>query len=67
MLSAKRLHGLLCLLFLAGLGCLCAPAQDLKEAPLPSLLNTESRNILDKLASLSSLPAPGWRYHAGDL
>jgi alpha-mannosidase len=67
MLSAKRLHGLLCLLCLAGLGCLGSPAQDLREAPLPSILTAESQNILDKLASLSTLPGPGWRYHAGDL
>ena len=67
MLSAKRLYGLLCLLCLAGLGCLCAPAQNLREAPLPSLLTPESQTILDKLASLSALPEPAWRYHAGDL
>ena len=67
MLSAKRLHGLLCLLCLAGWGCLCAPAQDRREAPLPSILTPESQNVLDKLASLSALPKPDWRYHAGDL
>ena len=65
--SAKLLHGLLWLLCLAGLGCLCAPAQDRREAPLPSILTPESQNILDKLASLSALPKPDWRYHAGDL
>jgi alpha-mannosidase len=27
----------------------------------------ESQKILDTLASLSSLPAPAWRYHTGDL
>ena len=67
MLSAKHLHGLLFLLCLAGLGCLRAPAQDLREAPLPSLLTPESQSVLDKLASLSALPTPSWRYHAGDL
>ena len=49
------------------MGCLCAPAQDLREAPLPSLLTPESQKVLDKLASLSALPEPDWRYHAGDL
>ena len=67
MLSAKHLHGLLFLLCLAGLGCLRAPAQDLREAPLPSLLTPESQSVLDKLATLSALPTPSWRYHAGDL
>src|SRR5271156_5059275 len=69
MLSAKRLQSLLCLLCLlclAGLGCLCAPGQN-QETPLPSLLTPESQAALDKLASLSALPAPDWRYHAGDL
>src|SRR5580658_4286992 len=66
MLSAKRLQSLLCLLCLAGLGCLCAPGQN-QETPLPSLLTPESQAVLDKLASLSALPAPDWRYHAGDL
>src|SRR5271170_7930446 len=65
--SAKRLHGLLCLLCLAGWGGLCAPAQDRREEPLPSILTPESQNILDKLASLSALAKPDWRYHAGDL
>ncbi len=32
------------------------PAQNLREAPLPSLLTPESQNVLDKLASLSALP-----------
>src|ERR1700691_2018829 len=66
MLSAKRLHGILCLLCLAGLGCLRVPAQN-REAPLPSILTPESQSVLDKLASLSALPEPSWRYHAGDL
>jgi alpha-mannosidase len=66
MLSAKRLQSLLCLLCLAVLGCLCAPGQN-QETPLPSLLTPESQAVLDKLASLSALPAPDWRYHAGDL
>jgi hypothetical protein len=66
MLSAKRLQSLLCLLCLAGLGCLCAHGQN-REAPLPSLLTPESQAVLDKLASLSALPAPDWRYHAGAL
>src|ERR1700691_1212585 len=67
MLSAKRSQGLLWFLCLAWWGCLCAPAQDRREAPLPSILTPESQNILDKLASLSALPKPDWRYHAGDL
>src|ERR1700733_656747 len=66
MLSAKRLQSLLCLLCLAGLGCLCAPGQN-QETTLPSLLTPDSQAVLDKLASLSALPAPDWRYHAGDL
>jgi alpha-mannosidase len=41
--------------------------QDLREAPLPSLLTPESQAVLDKLASFSALPKPEWRYHAGDL
>jgi alpha-mannosidase len=44
-----------------------AGAQNLAETPLPSLLTPESRSVLDKLASLSALPKPDWRYHAGDL
>jgi len=44
-----------------------AGAQNLAETPLPSLLTPESRNVLDKLASLSALPKPDWRYHAGDI
>jgi alpha-mannosidase len=67
MLSAKRWQGLIWFLCLAGWGCLRAPAQDRREAPLPSILTPESQNILDKLASLSALPKPDWRYHAGDL
>ena len=63
MLSAKRLQSLLCLLCLAVLGCLCAPGQN-QETPLPSLLTPESQAVLDKLASLSALPAPDWRYPA---
>jgi alpha-mannosidase len=66
MLSAKRLQSLLCLLCLVGLGCLCASGQN-RETPLPSLLTPESQAVLDKLASLSALPTPDWRYHAGDL
>ena len=34
---------------------------------MPSILTPESQNVLDKLASLSALPEPSWRYHAGDL
>ena len=67
MLSAKRLHGLLWLLCLALPGCLWAHAQDRREAPLPSMLTPESQAVLDKLASLSALPKPDWRYHTGDL
>ncbi len=67
MLSAKRLHRLLCLLCVASVGCLCAPAQDRREAPLPAILTAESQNVLEKLAGLSALPGPGWRYHTGDL
>jgi alpha-mannosidase len=44
-----------------------AIAQDRREATLPSLLTPESREVLDKLASLSALPKPDWRYHAGDM
>ncbi len=66
MFSAKRLHGLfVSSAWLVALPAL--PAQDLREAPLPSLLTPESQNVLDKLASLSALPTPDWRYHAGDL
>jgi alpha-mannosidase len=42
-------------------------AQKLAEAPLPSLLTAQSQQVLDALASLSSLPKPDWRYHMGDL
>jgi alpha-mannosidase len=44
-----------------------ATAQKVKEAALPSALSGQSEEILDKLASLSALPKPDWRYHAGDL
>ena len=49
------------------LGLPVRPAQDRREAPLPSILAPESQSVLDKLASLSALPTPDWRYHAGDL
>ena len=42
-------------------------AQQLQEEPLPSLLTPGSQAILDKLAALSVLPTPTWRYHPGDL
>src|SRR3984957_435753 len=56
-------------LCLTGLGCfpIAATAQNIREAPLPSLLPPQSQALLDKLASLSSLPKPDWRYHTGDL
>ena len=56
-------------LCLSGLGCfpVGAAAQSVGEAHLPTLLTPESQAILDKLASLSSLPKPDWRYHTGDL
>ena len=38
-----------------------------EERPLPSLLTPHSQAVLDTLASLSALPTPDWRYHAGDL
>ena len=46
---------------------IAATAQSVREAPLPSLLTPQSQTILDKLASLSSLPKPDWSYHTGDL
>src|ERR1700723_3930311 len=56
-------------LCLSGLGCfpVAAAAQNVGEAHLPPLLTPESQTIPDKLASLSSLPKPDWRYHTGDL
>ncbi len=69
MMSPKLVRDILCLLCLVSLpfvGC-PADAQSQREAPLPSLLTPESQNVLDKLASLSALPKPDWRYHAGDL
>ena len=47
--------------------CTLPPAQRVKEADLPTALSPQSQEILDKLASLSVLPKPDWRYHAGDL
>jgi alpha-mannosidase len=69
MMSHKLTRGILCLLCLASLPFLGCPAdaQSRRETPLPSLLTAESQTVLDKLASLSSLPKPDWRYHAGDL
>jgi alpha-mannosidase len=66
MVSVKLSRALLCLLALVALPFRC-PAEGLREAPLPSLITPESQNVLDKLASLSALPTPDWRYHAGDL
>ena len=61
-----KFPGVLCLAgFLLFRGA--ATAQDLKQVPPPSLLTAESQNVLDKLASLSALPKPDWRYHAGDM
>jgi alpha-mannosidase len=56
-------------LCLCGLGCfqIAAAAQNVGEPHLPALLTPESQTVLDKLASLSSLPKPDWRYHTGDL
>ena len=69
MMSPKLVRGILCLLCLASLPFLGCPAdaQSRREAPLPSILTPESQAVLDKLASLSALPKPDWRYHAGDL
>ncbi len=69
MLSAKGLRALLCLFCLSFrvMAGYPASAQNLSEAPLPSLLDPASQAILDKLASLSDLPAPTWREHTGDL
>jgi alpha-mannosidase len=69
MMSPKLVRGILCLLCLVSLpfvGC-PADAQSSREAPLPSIMTPESQTVLDKLASLSALPKPDWRYHAGDL
>jgi alpha-mannosidase len=44
-----------------------AQAQSLGDKPAPSHLTLKSKNILDDLASLASLPKPEWRFHAGDL
>ena len=65
-MMAFKFAGVLCL---GGLlfSPLAATTQNLKESPLPSLLNTQSQNVLDKLASLSALPEPIWHYHAGDM
>jgi alpha-mannosidase len=59
-----QFSGLLCLTFLV---CGTATAQDLKQPEPPTLITPESQAILDKLASLSSLPKPDWRYHLGDM
>jgi alpha-mannosidase len=60
--------GLVALFCLSGLLFpLTTSAQRLQESPLPSLINPSSQEILDKLGNLSALPAPNWRYHAGDL
>ena len=69
MVSPKLLRCVVCLLCLASLAFFPSPGrtQDLREAPLPSLLTPESQAVLDKLAGLSALPKPEWRYHAGDL
>ena len=69
MMSPKLARGILCLLGLASLPFLGCPvcAQSWREAALPSILTPESQTVLDKLASLSALPKPDWRYHAGDL
>ena len=68
MVSPRVLRGLLCLLWLhGGINCIPGFAQTLPETPLPSLLAPGSQGPLDKLASLSALPQPKWRYHAGDL
>jgi alpha-mannosidase len=69
MMSPKLARGILCLLGLASLPFLGCPvcAQSRREAALPSILTPESQTVLDKLASLSALPKPDWRYHAGDL
>jgi hypothetical protein len=64
-MMACKLPGVLCLaglLFVSG----AASAQNLQEKPLPSLLTPQSQSVLDKLATLSALPKPDWRYHAGD-
>jgi Glycosyl hydrolases family 38 C-terminal beta sandwich domain len=64
-MMSSKLAGHFCL---SGLLLLqAATAQKVKEAALPSALSGQSEKILDKLASLSALPKPDWRYHAGDL
>ncbi len=75
MLSFKGLRRLLCLFCLVFLSVVSlsaiahahAYAQDLREASLPELLDPASQAVLDTLASLSALPTPTWRYHAGNL
>ncbi len=65
-MMSSKLPGVLCLaglLFVSG----AASAQNLHEKPLPSLLTPQSQSVLDKLAALSALPKPDWRYHAGDM
>jgi alpha-mannosidase len=65
-MMSSKLPGVLCLaglLFVRG----AASAQNLQEKPLPSLLTPQSQGVLDKLATLSALPKPNWRYHAGDM
>ncbi len=64
-MMSPKLAGLFCLSGLLFLHT--ATAQRVKEADLPSALSPQSQEILDKLASLSALPKPDWRYHAGDL
>jgi alpha-mannosidase len=64
-MMSSKLAGLFCLSGLLFLHA--ATAQNLKETPLPSALSGQSLQILDKLASLSVLPQPDWRYHAGNL
>ncbi len=69
MVSLKPFRGLLCLLFVISL-FFCnrtTAAEGLQERPLPSLMTPDSQKVLDKLASLTALPTPNWRYHAGDL
>jgi alpha-mannosidase len=61
-----KFAGALCLGVLLLSPC-AATTQNLKETPLPSLLNAQSQNVLDKLASLSALPEPNWHYHTGDM
>src|SRR6202162_1556940 len=65
-MMSSKLPGFLCLAGLLFVSA-AASAQNLQEKPLPSLLTPQSQSVLDKLATLSALPKPDWRYHAGDM